>query len=417
MVILSRDDAAKTYLIDGRFESTNDMECVLEDITTPLHNLSEIAYYELQIWNKVITRRKLDELVELMNKPLPKVATATSWKWTEIALFRCIFAQPGMILAIADDDDYCSLEDRTLLASTLAGRTERLFVLSCPDILDSLFHIPRLEVNEWGITQDGLTALECARVGDLIQSSTDLTSLQLKADYLEDPLVLAQAFANAAHLQYVYFDMNDQPSHQQPGRKLSDAIVRYGWNGIVGRLLQLRLKVLSLSEMQLEDSHFMVIAEMLPTSQIESLCLHENNLGLQSILAFAQQLPMIEYLKEGCLGLDTWQHVREQRDECYAALRAGMLDNYSIESLDPGCEDALLVLYTQLNRAGRRILSTSSPVPSGLWALVLERAGRRRDDDPEPNHAPSQCVYFFLQSAPLQSIFLTHGSRSSHVSL
>ena len=31
-----------------------------------------------------------------------------------------------------------------------------------------------------------------------------------------------------------------------------------------------------------------------------------------------------------------------------------------------------------LNRAGRQLLTASSPIPDGLWPLVLERAGKYR---------------------------------------
>lgn len=389
-----------------------DLQQCIDTILNPVL-FSPTEHYDLTLEDVVIARRVQGLLVELLNVRLPsKAPTANALKWRSINIFGCRFAQPS-------DNSHrtanycCSLEERNTLATGLAGRPDRLWLLDCREILDCLlFNSPRLfEVKEWHINQHELSGLECARVGDLIQQSVHLKMLWLQANNVQDPLALAQGFANAAHLQIVRLGMKDWYREEEPAQRFTDLLFREGWNGIMGGVLQSRLKELNLWEMYIDDSHFMMIAQMLPTSQLESLFVYGHKIGLQGIVEFGRQLPRIKCLKELHLGYNS--RVAKHHEECCEALLQGMLENYSMELFFVSCKDDRIDYLTYLNRVGRRILATSSLVPAGIWPLLLQRAERCRVgmSSAWEFQAPAQCIYFFLQSFPMQSV-LTNCTRS-----
>jgi hypothetical protein len=158
----------------------------------------------------------------------------------------------------------------------------------------------------------------------------------------------------------------------------------------------------------LEDRHLIAMAQLLPLSQLEVLHLSFNNIQAPGILELARQLGKIRSLKKICLERNPWIQTREARDKCYAALLQGMMNNYSIEYLHPiqrSPQAILLQHYMDLNRAGRRILTSSDPVPLGLWPWVLERAGKMNwsskvYDEITDAQARVRCanvVFFFLR--------------------
>ena len=115
---------------------------------------------------------------------------------------------------------------------------------------------------------------------------------------------------------------------------------------MVGSLLQNRLKSLFLTTMQLEDSHFIVIAQMLSRSPIGWLDLSVNKIGVQGILEFTRQRRWTISLRS-----NPWERSGEGRGECCTALLQGMIKSYSIEYLGMSCPQAPLVYLTNLNRS------------------------------------------------------------------
>lgn len=202
---------------------------------------------------------------EAVSTPLPTESMAIDLKWYKIHFCHCTFAERNA--ALPDDDgieqiegDCCSLDDKKLLAAT---RTNHLELTYSHQVLGSLLLSPHLPISKWGIGESELSALQCATVWNLIDRSVDLSYLLLEVHALEDPSVLAQAVANAVHLNEVHVT----------GRKgsptvltLPDAVFCGGWNSMVGRLVTGSLTRFTLTEIELEDSYFMLIVEMLPAA-------------------------------------------------------------------------------------------------------------------------------------------------------
>jgi hypothetical protein len=140
--------------------------------------------------------------------------------------------------------------------------------------------------------------------------------------------------------------------------------------------------------MRLDDRHFIAIARALPTSRLKFLNVAHNNIQSTGILEFVRQLPRIESLRTIILLPNPWLSNGQSSvpsDKCAAALVQGMMENCSIDHVTHDNDTDLLTVeeypnlvmhLADLNRAGRRILSVSRSVPLGLWAHVLERAGR-----------------------------------------
>lgn len=66
----------------------------------------------------------------------------------------------------------------------------------------------------------------------------------------------------------------------------------------------------------------------------------------------------------------------------------------------------LVTYYSYLNWTGRRLLTTSSIVPIGLWPLILERAGKDNDKLDDRMRDPklrAASIYFFLQNSVILS--------------
>lgn len=208
--------------------------------------------------------------------------------------------------------------------------------------------------------------------------------------------------------------------------------------GAVARLLQdprsSHLRALNLSNLGLEDDHLVELSRLLvscrgddapsneddhhpPPRRLEELNVSFNDIGAEGILEFAKLLPNMKTLKRVSLRPNSWDDFSKQSaQECGAALLEGVRKNTSIEYLDSllGVPQApLLRYYADLNWAGRRILTTSHPVPLGLWSLILERAAgtmsnmMSKSDPPPPGQASSSisgnysAIYFLLQNSPI----------------
>ena len=123
-----------------------------------------------------ITRPILALMAQLLTLPLPQASPGIVSKWLVIYLTECRFArQPTTRLPTEDDQIcYCSPDEIHVLALTLTRRTDTLGLTNCPDILESLFHLPQLEVVHFCLEDMGLPALQCERLVGLVQRSVPL---------------------------------------------------------------------------------------------------------------------------------------------------------------------------------------------------------------------------------------------------
>ena len=350
-----------------------------------------------------ITPTILALLVQVLTQPVFQTPTG---KWEAVTFHGCNFSREDTSTTeiTADVNSYRFPDDgdRHLLGSTLARRVTSLALNKSPGILECLWRTPELETTCFGFVQD----LFPEWLGSLILRSAHLKHLEMTLEHLKGPRMMMESLANATNLERLKFQQ--MIYHGQTRNYLADEIIRPGGNDIVCRLLQnpqSRLEVLTLSDMCLEDRHFVAIVDVLPTSRIKMLYVHSNNIQCRGILAFAAQLPRIKRLRLAVCHDNPWMNDREGSEQCWAALLKGLVANDSLEILSPGSVSQydLEKFYLTLNWAGRRILATSNSVPLGLWPLILQRAGKAKDSYDKLRAAR---IFFFLQSGPLLSVIV-----------
>jgi hypothetical protein len=381
----------------------------------PLGSADDPFYMHLH--GVVITAPILRMLVEILNHPLPKDSSATATterRWDHVSILdNCTVARVDTNSAYLEED-YCSEEDLRLLASTLACRVVSLSLQEAPQILECLSYAPQLEHDDFSINQMAFSALDCSRLGQLVQRSVMLKNLMIIGpSNLEEPQTLGDCLANSVHLQVLKFMRLFRPdSFQEVGQPFLDTIIRPDGNDVVVRLLrnpQSQLKTLHIAGLHMKDRHFKAIVEALPFSKVEELGVQGNDIQSHGIFAFAKELPKITCLREVYLCSNPWEKSGLSFKKCGAALLRGMLTNYSILSLTvyKWCPQLqLAAYYFCLNWAGRRLLATSSTVPLGLWPLVLERAVKSNnslDDDDSTLDRRPDAIYMFLQKSPILS--------------
>lgn len=427
-------------IISVRDSPAEKLQMFLNEFVTPTWK-SLPKGFKLDMYGVEITPPIWNLLVQLLYyQVLPQAPDAainidsSEKKWDSVALKMCGFAQRDATRLATDDDSCCTIDHRNLLALTLARRTSELQLKECPEILHDLLNVPQLEMNWWVLRQDNLSAVECAGVGSLVQRSARLKSLVIGSKCLEDSYVLGEGLCNAIHLEVLNLLDNSSAPPTNEQQELSTTEVVQERHVIAAPLLQnpqSHLRVLDLNSCQLEDCHVIAIAQILRTSQLQTLYLIFNNIQAHGILELAHQLPNFKRLKRLYLGRNPWETTKDDREKCFAALLQGMMENYSIECLHPFQERPqatrrhyhdmnramefpikqrpqapLLKYYAVMNRAGRRILSTSDPVPVGLWELILERAGKghwpsTHFDDIQDRKSllwRANAVYFFLRN-------------------
>jgi hypothetical protein len=368
--------------------------------------------FSLELQHVRITPRVLSALVQILNRPSSRNQNGKDPKWDKVWFEKCCFARA------------CTVRKVDLLHAFMAAlltRTKQLTLLDSPDIVACLWGGPKLELemNSLSITAapSGST-IDYIQLGEVIQRSAHLNELYLHVPFGEVPGKMIDSLADATSLK----ELNLRQRH------------RYGVVGESGdRMLRLLqnpqslLRHLSLAYVGLENRHFITMAQLLPTSQLEFLDVSHNNVQPQGILEFAKQLPRIKTLKKIAFQNNPWlseSRYFSQRDECFLALVQGMMENYSVEDLDVAqYNDSFvymvlglvkvfehrppLIYLMDLNRAGRRILPASTFIPSGLWPFVLKRAGT-------PTLYPSEwyigacqrarsanAVYSLLRSCPI----------------
>ena len=377
----------------------------------------------LQVEFVNITPTIVDLLVQILNQPLVEPSpTCTSFKWGHVLIYGCKYSRDDTTgitnngtCSTSPDDDDDEDDSMRLLGSTLARRVTWLGMNVSPQILECLCLAPDLEMRRFDLTQ----FMFPERLGPLIQRSVHLTYLDLCLNHLEESSVLVESLGNATQIEDL--TISERTYHGQERKELSDEIFTPDRHDFVLRLLQnpqSRLKQLFLLEVGLEDRHLIEIVNVVPFSHLHILDVSRNNIQCEGIAALAAQLPRFTYLKRVFLETNPWERSRTRgggQVQCWAALFQGLLANDIIEYFGTRKKGQLAdfaAFYFDLNWAGRRIFTTSQPVPLGLWPLILQRAGRYKFYHNKLRGPES--IFFFLQSSPILSFLCSTSSPRDH---
>lgn len=407
-----------------------------------------IERYVLRFWNVAITPTVLALFVKLLHQSLPNSDTHNGGKeskWALITFECCRFRQPplrpgGAATATHESIERpCTPNELQTLYSALVQRTRCLSIDGSPEILAGFLTSPELDPRDLESLYIGqgeeISSVAYERLTEIIQGSPQMKKLGLHLPFREAPLAIYDTLANLINLQRLTFG-GDALSNLVAGER------------VVPRLLlnpQSQLQQLHLRAMALGDRDFVEIVRLLPQTQIEVLNVACNDIHVESIVEFARQIPNLRTLKKARLRPNPWTEPDATSlvtlEECGTALVEGMMANYSVEYLDileaysveyvDNLEDedadpppetwlrgsmktlecspemTLLMHYATLNQAERRLLISSSPVPLGLWPLVLERAGTTLEypffdnDSEKQQQFKATAVYYLLRQSPM----------------
>lgn len=397
--------------------------CVNTSIHDPVPNSFGLYLVCVQITPDVIA-----PLVELLNQPLPNNCTGNDdnddSRWERIYFYGCSLTRRVDYHHIQDDQRQCTPNEMFILLSTIARRTKNLSLCGNPEIVPLLASIPEVDhfdVNSLNILEDAaLSSFEYARLGEMIQKSPHLQDLRLHLQFSEAPLEMLESLANAIQLQELHLQLTPPLILHRAPSILPVWVVPLLKNPLS------RLQELHLSNMRLDDCDFIAIAQALPSSHLRYLNVDYNIIGSRGILEFAHQLPRILSLQTIYFRRNNWRRdptePKVDYEECCNALVHAMTANYSLENMDDldmlwvkkmelqafrnFPQASILIHYTTLNRAGRRILASSSGMPLGLWPLFLERAMKILTYEKcKYKHLAfelqANAVFFFLQHCPI----------------
>lgn len=126
-------------------------------------------------------------------------------------------------------------------------------------------------------------------------------------------------------------------------------------------------------------------------------------------MEFAHQLPRIRTLQSvNFKPTDPFKLSDMVRRKIQAALGKGIKTNtslHTIRGLPEITHNLHLQYYLFMNRAGRRLLNSSQPIPNGWWPRILWRAGDRFHEVARRGsmffRSPwYDAVYFLLRNCP-----------------
>lgn len=194
-----------------------------------------------------------------------------------------------------------------------------------------------------------------------LQNHSTLQCLDLNGNKCGPASSFALSEMLSAHSHLQKLDLSFQTSDERLNvRLLVDSLRR-----------NTTLKMLDLSNCRLDDEDAILLGRLLrDCPKLSELFIARNKITDLGISGLAGMLPEIKSLRR----LSLWGNNFDEQGAL--ALANGMRENCGIEELDLFrnffCSDMIL-LYTNLNRAGRRLLNSDDRVPLGLWPLVLSR--------------------------------------------
>lgn len=315
----------------------------------------------------------------------------------------------------------CRLEksaNSSLLGSLIASSIGNICLEESLEVLACLLAAPKLQIKGLTITTrkrpnraGGLKAENCLRLGSRILQSPNLRVLNLCGTTISYPDHFAPGLAASKHIETLDLAgvCEGPPRTFLRRQSLADLIIPrkedIGY-GAVSRLMNdpySSLRRLNLSYLALESDHLRLLTDCLREhpSRLEELNLSFNEIENEGIVYFASHLPEIKYLKKTSLKPNPWAG-----EDCEAALLNGLEANLSLEYIDSlvGVKSAnLLRHFVTINRGGRRLLSSPTHVPIGVWPQVLARAGKVTYWASTPQDdkvAQVSAVFFLLRNSP-----------------
>ncbi|CAJ1951216.1 unnamed protein product [Cylindrotheca closterium] len=274
--------------------------------------------------------------------------------------------------------------------------------------------------NTKGLTiqqRHGLTNAQCQALGKLVACSKGLKELSLRGTPIPSGALLAPGLAISYHLETLI--LGDSYLSKQslndlvlaaPDRKA----IQYGLvNNSLATSIQAtkrllntprsNLSALDLSNLHLNDNHVEILAPLLtdPNSKLQQLNLSFNRIGDRGLAIFCQHLPKMHKLSKVSLNPNPWKDGKMLCD--------AMKQNTSIEYLDSLLflpEAKMLRYYTTINRGGRRLMQEQRKtggegLPLGLWANLLERAGKVQYFVQDQEQAKANSIYYLLSNGPV----------------
>lgn len=412
-------------------------ECILNNILAfaerPKNSVSA-AGFSLHVSLEHPTARVIHLLIELMNVKLPLGVNGEKCKWRYVILENFSILHHSTAGEIPLENNYVAPDAVSSLGTTLTSRVTFLKILDSPGVMDCLLQVPCWDMNKLYIRhENGIHTSVCATLGTIFQQSMNLKHLELERTPLESLRLLMDGLGGALHLEYLHLGDILWPDSTPRQRQDDLAALIEG----VSHLLQnpkSQLRRLELISVGLRDEHLMAITPLLCAtlrrtdqdddepattrskrcySRLEVLNVSHNEIDSRSILDFAHRLPDMPCLRIVDLQRNDWDDGAEAKT-CMEALWQGVLRNYSLESLYPFVveghqQEIRLCRQFRWNHCGRRIFSTSDPVPLGLWARIFERAGNIMYKDPSDHYYPCESVkeegfasaiYFLLMNSP-----------------
>ncbi|KAL3942133.1 MAG: hypothetical protein SGBAC_003633 [Bacillariaceae sp.] len=308
------------------------------------------------------------------------------------------------------------------LARVLAQtQIQKLLIQDSMHLTSALLDHGKILCNTKGLTirqRQGLTNTQCQALGKLVACSKGLTELSLRGTPIPSGALLAPGLAISYHLETLILGesyLSKQSLNDLVLAAPDQKAIDYGHTTSTSlvtsiqatyRLLnspQSNLSALDLSHLQLTDNHVELLAPLLtnPNSKLQQLNLSFNQIGDRGLAIFCQHLPQMHKLSKVSLNPNPW---KDSKILCDA-----MKKNTSIEYLDSLLflpEAKMLRYYTTVNRGGRRLLQQhrqtgGEGIPLGLWANVLERAGKAQYFVQDQEQAKANSIYYLLSNGPV----------------
>mmetsp|Transcript_97703 Transcript_97703/g.191840 ORF Transcript_97703/g.191840 Transcript_97703/m.191840 type:complete len:187 (+) Transcript_97703:117-677(+) len=140
---------------------------------------------QLHLANACITRPLLDSLIEFLNLPLAKDPHGTTgdeeFRWIWVDIQHCKFAEN---CHRTSEEECCTLEDVHHLFDAMAHRTLFVSINTSPVVVSGFLSIRDhhyLEMDKLSMDQcEPLSAVECSKLGCMIQQSTKLRDVSLR---------------------------------------------------------------------------------------------------------------------------------------------------------------------------------------------------------------------------------------------
>mmetsp|Transcript_10355 Transcript_10355/g.24988 ORF Transcript_10355/g.24988 Transcript_10355/m.24988 type:complete len:469 (-) Transcript_10355:253-1659(-) len=419
---------ASNTLVVKRSRWSNDPSPILENAQKN-DQITSLHFIGLQFSDAAILR-----LIQLLQSPRNLTNDASNFsRWNYVFFSNCHFPNPSIggssSIPVSASNRWrrsnyqppsksapCQQLARVLAQTQI----QKLLIQDSMNLTSALLEHGKTLQNTKGLTiqqRHGLTNSQCQALGRLVACSKGLTDLSLRGTPIPSGALLAPGLAISYHLETLILgesylskqSLNDlvlaPPDRKAINYGLSTSNLATSIQATY-RLLnspQSNLSALDLSHLHLNDNHVEVLAPILtdPNSKLLQLNLSFNDIGDRGLAIFCQHLPKMHKLSKVSLNPNPW---KDGKMLCNA-----MKENTSIEYLDSLLflpEAKMLRYYTTINRGGRRLIQQQRQTggegtPLGLWANLLERAGKVQYFVQDQEQAKANSIYYLLSNGPV----------------